>query len=107
MAEKRDFDRAFAYHQLYAKVKDSVLNKATTQQLQQLQTKYETVEKDKKITLLAKEKEIQGKEMLRQATLNKVYVAGLVLVIVVAGLVFYILRQRVHMAAKKKRNQRS
>jgi len=100
MAEKKDFDRAYAYHQLYAKVKDSVLHKETTQQLQELQTKYETVEKDKKITLLAKEKEIQGKEMLRQATLNKVYVAGLVLVIVVAGLVFYILRQRVHMAAK-------
>ena len=100
MAEKKDFDRAFAYHQLYAKVKDSVLNKETTQQLHELQTKYETAEKDKKITLLAKEKEIQGKEMLRQATLNKAYVAGLVLVIVVAGLVFYILRQRVHMAAK-------
>ena len=67
MAEKKDFDRAFAYHQLYAKVKDSVLNKETTQQLHELQTKYETAEKDKKITLLAKEKEIQGKEMQRQA----------------------------------------
>ena len=100
MAEKKDFDRAFAYHQLHAKVKDSVLNKETTQQLHELQTKYETVEKDKKITLMAKEKEIQGKEMQRQATLNKVYVAGLVLAIVVAGLVFYILRQRVYMASK-------
>ena len=100
MAEKKDFDRAFSYHQLYAKAKDSVLNKETTQQLRELQTRYETAEKDKKIKLLAKEKEIQGKEMLRQATLNKAYAAGLALVIVVAGLVYYILRQRVHMAAK-------
>ena len=54
MAEKKDFDRAFEYHQLYAKVKDSVLNKETTQQLQELQTKYETVEKDKKIDIVGK-----------------------------------------------------
>ncbi len=100
MAEKKDFEAAFEYNQLHAKAKDSVLNKETTQQLRELQTKYETVEKDKKIALLAKEKEIQGKEMQRQGTLNKSYVAGLVFVIMAAGLVFYILRQRVHLAAK-------
>ena len=101
MAAKKDFEAAFEYNQLHAKAKDSVLNKETTQQLRELQTKYETVEKDKKIALLAKEKEIQGKEMQRQGTLNKSYVAGLVFVIMAAGLVLYILRQRVHLAAKK------
>ena len=100
MAEKKDFDRAYKFHELYANTKDSVLNKETTQQLHELQTKYETVEKDKKIALLAKEKEIKGKEIERHATLDKAYVGGLVLVIIVAGLVFYILRQRVYMASK-------
>ena len=100
MAEEKDFKNAHRYHQLYAKAKDSVLNLQTTQQLRELQTKYETIEKDKKIALLAKEREIQGKEMQRQATLNKAYIGGLFFLIVLAGLVLYILRQRVHLTAK-------
>jgi tetratricopeptide (TPR) repeat protein len=100
MAEKKDVKGAYEYHRLYAKAKDSVLNLETTQQLRELQTKYETVEKNKKIALLAKEKEIQGKEMQRQAALNKAYIGGFFFLIAVAGLVFYILRQRVHLTTK-------
>jgi len=97
---QRNYQKAYEYHQLFVAMKDSVLNEETTQQLSVLQTKYETGEKDKQITLLAKEKEIQAKEMQRQASLNKAIVAGLVLVILVAALVFYVFRQRLLLTAK-------
>lgn len=101
MAEKKEFNRAFHYHQLYAALKDSVVSEESAQQLIELQTKYEAEEKDKQITLLAKEKEIQGKEMQRQATLNNAYAGVLVFIVIVAALVFYIVRQRMHLTTKK------
>jgi sensor histidine kinase YesM len=97
---QRNFEKAYEYHQLFVAMKDSVLNEETARQLSELQTKYETSEKDKQITLLAKEKEVQQKEAERQATLNKAFVGGLALVMLLAALVFYIFRQRLHLTAK-------
>src|SRR5687767_5288998 len=90
---QRNFEKAYEYHQLFVAMKDSVLNEETARQLSELQTKYETSEKDKQIMLLAKEKEVQQKETERQATLNKAFAGGLILVILLAALVFYIYRQ--------------
>ena len=94
MAEKEDFSHANEYYQLYATMKDSVLNAETTQQLYELQAKYETEKKDQQITLLAKEKEIQEKETQRQTTLKQASAGGLLAVVLLAGLLVYILRQR-------------
>jgi tetratricopeptide (TPR) repeat protein len=93
-AAKKDFAAAYRYHQLYASLKDSVLNETTTAQLNELQVKYEAGEKDKQIQLLAKEKEIQQKEAARQSTLKKAFIAGLLLVCMLAILVVYVFRQR-------------
>ncbi len=95
-----NFQQAYDYHQLYVAMKDSVLNEEISQQLSHLQTKYETGEKDKRIMLLAKEKEIQKKESERQATLTKAFAAGLVSIILLGALVIYIFRQRLHLIAK-------
>ena len=50
--------------------------------------------------MLAKEKEIQRKEGQRQAALNKAYIGGFIFIIVVCALIFYIIRQRLHLSAK-------
>ncbi len=97
---QKNFQKAYDYHQLFAVMKDSVLNELTATQVSELATKYKTAEKDKQIALLAKEKEIQKKEGQRQAALNKAYIAGLVFIIVVGALIFYIIRQRLHLLAK-------
>ncbi len=97
---QRNFQQAYDYHQLYVAMKDSVLNEEITKQLSHLQTKYETGEKDKRIMLLAKEKEVQKKESERQATLTKAFAAGLVSIILLGALVIYIFRQRLHLIAK-------
>jgi tetratricopeptide (TPR) repeat protein len=93
-AKQKNFSDAYRYHQLYASLKDSVLNEATTAQLNELQVRYETGEKDKQIQLLAKEKEIQAKEAARQSTLKKASIAGLLLVSLLTILLIYIFRQR-------------
>ncbi|MBC7923451.1 MAG: tetratricopeptide repeat protein [Ferruginibacter sp.] len=98
-ATQRNFPKAYEYHRLFSVMKDSVLNEETARQLGELQTRYETGEKDKRIALLAKEKEVQQKEAQRQATLKKALTGGLGLVSMLAGLLVYTFRQRL-------RNQR-
>lgn len=89
-----NFQKAYQYHQLFSVMKDSLLNEQNTRQLNELHTKYETGEKDKRIALLSKEKEIQEKEAQRQATLKKAFIGGLLLVIILAVLLMYTFRQR-------------
>ncbi|WPP49470.1 tetratricopeptide repeat protein [Catalinimonas niigatensis] len=92
--EENNYKEAFAYHQLYTTMKDSILNEESAKQLNELQTKYETAEKDKQIILLANEKELQLKETERQAGLKKASMAGLLLLSILTGLLVYIFRQR-------------
>lgn len=93
-AAEGNYSKAYDYHLLYADVKDSVLNEQTAAQLNELQTKYETGEKDKQIILLANEKQLQQKEVQRQAALKRAFIGGLVLVSLLAILLVYIFRQR-------------
>ncbi len=50
---------AFNYQKLYIAIKDSMVTAEKNKQLVELQTKYETAQKDQEITLLTKENEIQ------------------------------------------------
>jgi tetratricopeptide (TPR) repeat protein len=99
-SREKNYQKAFEYHQLFTATKDSLLNEETANQLSKLQTKYESEEKDKQITLLAKEKEFQSNEMRRQAMVNKAYVGGLILLLIVSALILYIVRQHIRLTAK-------
>jgi tetratricopeptide (TPR) repeat protein len=91
---QRKYDEAFEAHKQYAAFKDSVLNEVSTRQVHELQAKYEASEKDKQIMALANEKQIQDQEVKRQSTLKKTFIAGSILMGIVAVLVAYTLRQR-------------
>ena len=93
-ASKKDFEKGYHYYTLFHQMSDSIYNEENAKQVNELQAKYETAEKDKQITLLAKEKEIQAKEVQRQATLKRAFIGGLIAVILLAALVVLILRQR-------------
>jgi tetratricopeptide (TPR) repeat protein len=93
-AGKNRFSKAYEYQLLYSVMKDSVLSEVTARQINELQAKYETAEKDKQITLLAKENEIGLKESERQATLKKAFSGGFILMSILATLLAYIFRQR-------------
>lgn len=89
-----DYRNAYDYGQRYYAIQDSIFSETKVKQINELQTKYETAEKDKQITLLAKEKEIQEKEVQRQATLKWAFIVGLILLCILMGLVVYISRQK-------------
>ncbi len=97
---KKDFEKAYHAYSLSNQFKDSLFNETSTKQINELQAKYEAEKKDKQITVLAKEKELQVKETERQATLNKAFAGGLILVLLVGALLFYIFRQRSMLTAK-------
>lgn len=98
--EKKDFEKAYHYYSLATAIKDSLFNETSTKQINELQAKYEAEKKDKQIMVLAKEKELQVKETERRAALNKAFAAGLVLMILVVVLLFYIFRQRLLLTSK-------
>jgi tetratricopeptide (TPR) repeat protein len=89
-----DFESALNYNRLYIQMKDSIFNESNALQINELQKKYESEKKDKRITLLAKEKEIQEKEADRQSVLKMASLAGLVLVTTLALIVGYSYNQK-------------
>ncbi|MGI9542432.1 MAG: tetratricopeptide repeat-containing sensor histidine kinase, partial [Cyclobacteriaceae bacterium] len=93
-ASIKDYDKAYEIREKYHALNDSIFSEEKVKQINELQTKYETAEKDKQITLLAKEKEIQAKEAQRQATLKKASIGVSGLIALVAGLFLYMFRQR-------------
>lgn len=58
----KQFEKAFIAHQQYTIIKDSMLNEATNKQIAEMQTKYETEKKEKKI---AEQKVKIGHEQMR------------------------------------------
>ena len=89
-----NYKQAYDFHSLYFITKDSILNEESSKQIAELQTKYETAEKDKQIALLAKEKEVEQKETQRQAAIKKASFGGIGLIALLAGLLVYTLFQR-------------
>lgn len=56
---KKDFKKAYDYHKLYSKTKDSLLNIDNLKEVEEINTKYQTAEKEKQ--LLQKEAEAKKK----------------------------------------------
>ena len=89
-----NFEKAFeSQHRLMA-VKDSILNAEKSRQINELQTKYETRQKEQEIALLEKEKE-------QEAMMRNAFLAGLVLIGIIGLLVYN--RQRLKI--KKNRTE--
>lgn len=87
-----NFERAFEYLNLYMQIKDTLLNEETTQQISEMNAKYETEKKDAAIKLLNKEKEkdavLATAERKRQKLILICISVFLLLVIVSAGFIY-------------------
>ncbi|QLG44382.1 tetratricopeptide repeat-containing sensor histidine kinase [Costertonia aggregata] len=91
---KKNFERAFFYKNLHSQMRDSIYDEEKSKQIAELQTKYETVEKDKEIVLLTKENELQEANAEKEATLRKALIGGLISLVIIGVLLFYMMRQR-------------
>jgi len=92
--QQGDFEQAFATQQQLMAVKDSILNAEKTKQINELQTKYETVKKEKEIAVLEKEKQ-------QETTLRNAFLAGLILI----GIIGFLIYNRQRLKIKKNRTE--
>ncbi|PWN08134.1 tetratricopeptide repeat protein [Rhodohalobacter mucosus] len=75
------FEEAYESQRSMTSIKDSILNIEMSRQINELQTKYETAQKEKEIALLEEERQ-------REAMLRNVFLSGLILVAII-GLLIY------------------
>ena len=93
-SETKNFRKAYEFQNKFVALKDSIFNIDKTKQLFELETKYEVQQKNKEIELLTKENELQEAKSDKETTFRKALVAGLLLLIIIASLIFYTMRQR-------------
>ncbi len=93
-SEMKNFERAFEYQSKFIALKDSMQSEATTKQLQELQTQYDSEKKQKEIELLTKNQEIQNERITRQRIVNYAVIAGLLLVMLLTFLTYKRYREK-------------
>lgn len=106
-SELGDYKQAFNYHTLYANIKDSILNSETTNQLSELQAKYENDKQQKEIELLNKDNEIQAANINQQQIIIWFSISGFVLVLLLSFFIFkqYRLKQKSNLELQDAYNQ--
>jgi two-component system NarL family sensor kinase len=83
-----DFRSAFIYHQLYAQVKDSILNEESSKQIAEMQTRFETEKKESENKLLLNENKINALEITRQKAHRNNLIIGFALIMVIGLFLF-------------------
>lgn len=91
---QHDTGNALKYYKYFTMLKDSLLSDENMKQINILKAKYETAAKDRQITLLSREKEIQEMETRRQAVIKKAFIGGFILMTLIAGMAYYTFRQK-------------
>lgn len=84
---KGDYKQSLMYQRLYSETKDSILNKENTRTMNEMETKYQTAEKDKEITK-------QLAESKQKATERNAFIIGFGLVLMLSGFIFRSYRQK-------------
>ncbi|HHJ11302.1 MAG TPA: tetratricopeptide repeat protein [Bacteroidetes bacterium] len=97
--QQKDYKKALDYFFKYLEIKDTLMNVQIHQQIAELETKYQTRQKEKE--LLLKDEQLRRKdlEIEKQNLQRNVILAGLVFVLLIAVLIFRNYRQ------KKKANE--
>ncbi|MCH8317820.1 MAG: tetratricopeptide repeat protein, partial [Bacteroidetes bacterium] len=98
-----EWRKANEYYKLYTAVKDSLFNEQKSRQITEMQTKYETVEKEKKIELLMKDKNIRELKLLNQRSeLNKqrIIIASSIAALILASALAFVAYNRYRIKQK-------
>lgn len=86
--EQGDYKKAYEYFKLFTETKDSIFNEESSQQIAEMQTKYETEKKEQQITLLNKDKELQEAQLNRQKIIIWSVAGGLLIVLILSVFIF-------------------
>jgi tetratricopeptide (TPR) repeat protein len=99
------YAEALRYHRLFSLEQDSIYEEDMTQQIADMQTRYETAKKEEQIKLLDKDKELQSAQIKKQRLIIVFSITGLILVFAFAGVLYnrflVIKRQKLVIAEQK------
>ncbi|MBI2967932.1 MAG: tetratricopeptide repeat-containing sensor histidine kinase [Bacteroidetes bacterium] len=104
-----DLKNSMVSYKLFHQLKDSLLNEKSMEQINNLQAKYESEKKDKKIKLLTKEKELEKTRARLQNIITWSVSGGAVSLIVIVILLFigYRKKQRCNLVLEQKIRERT
>jgi signal transduction histidine kinase/DNA-binding response OmpR family regulator/Tfp pilus assembly protein PilF len=85
---QKNYPQALEFHQLYITYKDSLSNTEKDRQIRDLQAKYETETKEKEITSLTQERELQKASLEAKNRTQYALLAGLIIIIAAAVIIF-------------------
>lgn len=83
-----DIPQAFSYYRLFHEEYENVFNEKNNLQINELQAKYQAEKREKEITLLKKNEEIQGLKLSKVRLLRNALIIGLFLLVIILGLLF-------------------
>ncbi len=104
---KEEFKKALDYYELSTDLKDSIFNEKKSEQIAEMQTKYQTEKKETQIKLLTKEQQIKDAK-LKQNRIFIIAVSGgliLLLILVVVVLRGYRQKQKANMLLRAQKQQ--
>jgi serine phosphatase RsbU (regulator of sigma subunit)/Tfp pilus assembly protein PilF len=100
-AAKGDFKNAYTFNRKYQVLKDTLVNSENLKQQNEMETKYETLKKDKEIIILNKAGEIKAAEIEKQKaeagkqqTIRNAFICGFVLVLLFGIVIFNAYRDK-------------
>ena len=88
------YEEAFEFKERHQQISEELLDENKSKQLQELTAKYETEQKEQEIALLSSENQLYQARAQRQATLRNALIAGAIMILIIAALVIYTMRQR-------------
>ncbi|MFA7380291.1 MAG: tetratricopeptide repeat-containing sensor histidine kinase [Bacteroidia bacterium] len=91
---KNDFANALVYARKYEELKDMMLNAESDEQIQELETKYETEKKEKTIQNLTQEQLAKETEIVRRRTVNTSVLIGAAVIALVLVFTYRTYRQK-------------
>ncbi|RFM27638.1 tetratricopeptide repeat-containing sensor histidine kinase [Deminuibacter soli] len=99
-----NYASAIKEYQLYKTLNDSIFNVAKSQQMEELEIRYETRRKENDIHMLRQQSVLQGKELQQTAAMRNITLGGIALLLIICGLLFnrYRLKQRSNKALQVK-----
>lgn len=99
-----NYKQALEHYKLYTVYKDSILNETQSKQTAQMKIQYETEKKEKEITVLSKDKQIQDTEIKKQTLLKKSFIGSLALSFILFFFIYKNYRTRQKLKLENIRN---
>ena len=92
--KNKSYDLAYKNIQVAFNLKDSIFNTTSSEQIAEMQTKYDTEKKEAENNLLIAEKELDKAELDKKAIQQKILIVGLFMALIMAAAIAYNLSQK-------------